>query len=74
MSLSAKWNAILALSRGFRLFLKAMPWASARSALAKDEMESLLRMDPGALELLRKTKTSGEYPLRMLNVFFACVH
>ena len=73
-SLSAWWKAILAFSLRARFWRKAIPWASSRQALARDDTESQLLKEPGSRELFPNTKISGENPLRMLSVFFACVH
>ena len=74
ISLSAWWYAILAFSRRARFRRNMIPWASSLMALSWAETSSLLTLEPGILELLPNTNTSGEKPLRMLKVFFAWVH
>ena len=73
MSLFVWWYADLAFSLRAKLRLQAIPWASSRSALARDDQLSLLVKDPGTLELFPNTSISGENPFLRLNVFLAWV-
>lgn len=72
MSLSASWNATRALSRIAKFRRKAIPWAPLDQHFREQFRSHCLQGNN--LELLPKTKVSGAYPLRMLNVFLARVH
>ena len=74
ISLSALWKATRARSLRASFCRNSIPWASSLLALACEDNSSQLTIDPGSLDCLPKTRTSGAYPLRMLKLFFAWVH